>query len=84
MMRSIAFMSSAETVPSLFTSRSLDAVVNWSAIALLSLPATITIASLGYNRPVFVVSGTSEAIASQISNAKKILASVTIDLAKSS
>ncbi len=48
-MRSIDFISSAEIVPSLFTSRSLDAVVNWSAIALLSLPSIVTMASLGYN-----------------------------------
>lgn len=47
MTRSIDFISSSEIVPSLFTNRALDAVVNWSAIALLCFPSTMTIASLG-------------------------------------
>ncbi len=40
-----------------FLTRSLDAVVSWSAMALLALPATVTSTSLGYKRPALLVNG---------------------------
>jgi len=45
--RSIAFMASRSSLPSNPFRRALSAVMIWSAMALLSLPATETTASLG-------------------------------------
>jgi len=53
------FMSSRVSLPIIFFSRCLSAVMIWSVITLLSCLSTVTTASLGYNLPVLLVSGTT-------------------------
>ena len=51
--------SAADNLPTMFVKRNLLKVVNWSAIALLCFPFSITYASPGNSLSMFEVSGTT-------------------------
>ena len=57
MVSSILCISSSERVPPRLNNRNLLTVVSWSAMDFASLPSKNTNTSLGYRRPVLLVSG---------------------------